>query len=143
MRLGNRDFVGIAGALLMALGLTQAAGSTPNFIIILTDDQGFGDLGCNGSELIKTPHVDRMAAEAQATRRSRVAENQAAGEDVPPSPNHRQSPQAPPSRARPPHASGPALPKGPARACRERHGTQWRDCAPALPPPPGMPSPTR
>jgi arylsulfatase A-like enzyme len=63
MRLGIGNFMGIAGTLLMALGPAQAGGSLPNFIIILTDDQGFGDLGCNGSKLIKTPHIDRMAAE--------------------------------------------------------------------------------
>ena len=33
----------------------------PNFVIILTDDQGYGDLGCFGSKTIKTPNIDRMA----------------------------------------------------------------------------------
>jgi arylsulfatase A-like enzyme len=35
----------------------------PNFVIIFTDDQGYGDLGCFGSTKIKTPHIDRMAKE--------------------------------------------------------------------------------
>jgi len=35
--------------------------SIPNIIIIFTDDQGYGDLGCFGSETIKTPHIDRLA----------------------------------------------------------------------------------
>ena len=35
----------------------------PNFVIIFTDDQGYGDLGCFGSTKIKTPHLDRMAKE--------------------------------------------------------------------------------
>lgn len=37
----------------------------PNFIIIFTDDQGYGDLGCFGSKTIKTPHIDRLAAEGR------------------------------------------------------------------------------
>jgi len=36
----------------------------PNVIIILTDDQGFGDLGCHGNPLARTPHLDRLHAES-------------------------------------------------------------------------------
>ncbi len=35
----------------------------PNFIIFLTDDQGYGDLSCMGATDFSTPHLDRMAAE--------------------------------------------------------------------------------
>ena len=37
----------------------------PNFIIILADDQGYGDLGSYGHPTIRTPNIDRMAAEGQ------------------------------------------------------------------------------
>ncbi|MDP4623543.1 MAG: sulfatase [Akkermansiaceae bacterium] len=42
-----------------------ALAAQPNFIIILTDDQGYNDLGCFGSENIATPNIDRMAAEGR------------------------------------------------------------------------------
>ena len=42
------------------------AASKPNVIIILTDDQGFGELGVTGNPLIRTPHIDRLAAQSVA-----------------------------------------------------------------------------
>lgn len=35
----------------------------PNIVVIFTDDQGFGDIGCFGSPYIRTPNLDRMANE--------------------------------------------------------------------------------
>lgn len=35
----------------------------PNVIVILTDDQGYGDVSFNGSKEINTPHIDRIANE--------------------------------------------------------------------------------
>ncbi len=46
-----------------AVTAAAAAAPRPNIVIILTDDQGYGDLGCQGSTTLRTPRLDRLAAE--------------------------------------------------------------------------------
>jgi len=41
----------------------QSAERQPNFVVILADDLGYGDLGCCGAKDIATPHIDKMARE--------------------------------------------------------------------------------
>ena len=52
---------------------TAAEAPRPNFVIIFADDQGYGDLGCFGSTKIKTPNIDRLAAEGRKMTNFMVA----------------------------------------------------------------------
>jgi len=46
----------------LLMSAAVADDSKPNIIVIVTDDQGYADLGCFGSKAISTPNVDRLAA---------------------------------------------------------------------------------
>src|SRR5437016_4571112 len=52
-----------ADAPLSPLQARLQAKHKPNIIFILADDLGYGDLGCYGQTRIKTPNIDRLAAE--------------------------------------------------------------------------------
>src|SRR5687767_4050578 len=49
--------------LLLMLGGHSAAAAKPNVLLIVSDDQGYSDLGCIGLKPLKTPYLDRLAAE--------------------------------------------------------------------------------
>jgi len=38
--------------------------SKPNVVIVISDDQGYGDLSCNGNPILKTPNIDALAAQS-------------------------------------------------------------------------------
>ncbi len=57
----------LAAALALALAhsahAAALAGSRPNIVFILTDDQGYGDLSCHGNPVLETPNIDRLHRE--------------------------------------------------------------------------------
>ena len=64
--MGRTLMFGAAGLGSNFLSMTSEAKerlSKPNFIIILCDNLGYGDIGCFGSTRHRTPHIDRMAEE--------------------------------------------------------------------------------
>ena len=78
--MNRRTFLMLVGlAAVMAVGsgeLSQASGlkaKPPNIVFIFADDWGWGDLGCHGHPYVKTPNIDRLAAEGTDFHRFTVA----------------------------------------------------------------------
>lgn len=60
MALSRRQFLSAAGGLALAAH-AQSASRRPNFVIMLADDQGWGDLSVHGNTNIRTPNIDTLA----------------------------------------------------------------------------------
>ena len=67
---------GVRGVILAAfliIGFDALADqSRPNILVVLADDMGYGDLGATGSELLKTPHLDRLVQSGVFCRQAYV-----------------------------------------------------------------------
>jgi arylsulfatase A-like enzyme len=53
----------VVSLLLIAGAGVASAGTKPNFLIIITDDHGYGDVSTYHASDVRTPHIDRLAAE--------------------------------------------------------------------------------
>jgi arylsulfatase A-like enzyme len=51
-------------ALALALAPSARAADAPNVLLVVTDDQGFGDLGAHGNPVVKTPHLDAFTKQS-------------------------------------------------------------------------------
>ncbi len=51
-------------AMLLCFAGDLPASEKPNVVIVMTDDQGYGDLSCHGNPVLKTPQMDRLHAES-------------------------------------------------------------------------------
>src|SRR5438874_3041958 len=62
-----RLLVGLAAAVVWTTCVSPAAAQAPrrpNVIVILSDDQGYGDFSCHGNPVLKTPNLDRLHKES-------------------------------------------------------------------------------
>ena len=47
--------------LLLVLSAAAAWAQKPNVVLVMTDDQGYGDLSCTGNPVLKTPNLDALS----------------------------------------------------------------------------------
>jgi len=67
----RREFLKVVGGGMVSLAMPGCMSISkrvrikrpPNILLIVSDDQGYSDLGCYGSTQVKTPNLDQLAAE--------------------------------------------------------------------------------
>lgn len=63
MPVSRRGFLRTAGAA-AAVSRSALGASRPNVIVLLTDDQGYGDFSCHGNPVLKTPAMDKLHSQS-------------------------------------------------------------------------------
>lgn len=54
----------LAGICCLLASSLWAADNRPNVVVVITDDQGYGDLSCHGNPVLKTPNIDKLHSES-------------------------------------------------------------------------------
>ena len=62
----RRDFLKLVapGGAALAARASGARPARPNVLIVLTDDQGYGDFSCHGNPVLQTPNMDRLHSQS-------------------------------------------------------------------------------
>src|SRR5829696_1292808 len=74
MKTNRWGVLALLGALMPGVAQAQNAKRLPNVVLIFTDDQGYGDVGCFGAQGYKTPNLDRLAREGRKFTNFHVAQ---------------------------------------------------------------------
>jgi arylsulfatase A-like enzyme len=62
-----KQFAVTAGTVMLpsiGAGAKERTAKRPNVVLIMTDDQGYGDFSCHGNPVLKTPNMDRLASQS-------------------------------------------------------------------------------
>ncbi len=70
MTVACRNFFGL---LLVVLAVSSSEAKSPNILVVLADDMGYGDLGCMGSQHLSTAQIDALAASGVLCTQAYVA----------------------------------------------------------------------
>ena len=62
----TRAILGLIGWCILCAASTYAQTAPSNVIIIVSDDQGYGDFSAHGNPVLKTPNLDRLRSRASA-----------------------------------------------------------------------------
>ena len=63
----------LLAAIVLAAALNVTLAAKPNVVLVMTDDQGYGDLGCHGNPVLKTPNIDKLYSESVRLKDYHVA----------------------------------------------------------------------
>ena len=63
----------VVGGLALRTEAAESHTPRPNIVLVIADDQGYGDLGHTGNPVIQTPHIDALASESTSLTDYHVA----------------------------------------------------------------------